>query len=61
VFVNLGHRSLNLLLGLLKEIENGCGLVAALLYKMLWLPSAKQKNNVPILRTVHLEALSKSG
>jgi len=27
VFMNLGHHSLKLLVGLLKEIENGCGLV----------------------------------
>jgi len=35
VFVNLGHHSLKLLVGLLKEIENGCGSVAALLHEML--------------------------
>ena len=34
VFVNLGHHSLKLLVGLLEELDDGCGLVA-LFYEIL--------------------------
>ena len=34
VLVNLGHHRIKLSVGFLKELEDGCGLVAAFLYRI---------------------------